>query len=165
MDKSKESFKDTFKLILKNFWFVPVLLTITICMNLFVFRLSLVVGSSMEPTLSNGDLIIAQITKNPERYDIIILEEDMGEHPYLIKRVIGLPGETIQISNNTIYINGKPIADPIKVEMENYGLANEPIVLDDNEYFVLGDNRNDSYDSREFGPVFKENILGKKLGS
>ncbi len=87
------------------------------------------------------------------------------EHSYYnIKRIIGLPGETIQITDEGIFIDGKRIEEPIQVEeMDNYGLASEPITLEENEFFVLGDNRNSSEDSRfaNVGNVIKDDILGR----
>ena len=131
-----------------------------VIVNLFVVRLSVVIGNSMEPTLSNGNIFLTKITDEFERYDIVVFEnEDM----YLVKRVIGCPNETIQIKENMIYINGEPIKDVVNVDMKDYGVASEPILLKDNEYFVLGDNRNDSMDSRMFGPVNTDVILGEKI--
>lgn len=152
--------KDTVKNIAKNFWFVPVIIIASILISQFLFRISLTIGSSMEPTLSNGDLVLTQITDSPERYDIIVFK---NENKYLIKRVIACPGETIQIMNNTIYINGSPIKDSVLVTMENYGVAEQEITLKEDEYFVLGDNRNNSIDSRIFGPIKKDVILGKSF--
>jgi len=114
----------------------------------------------MEPTLSNGDIIFTQITKEVERYDIIVFKYD---NKYLVKRVIGCPGETIQIIENTIYINEKPIKDSVNIQMEDYGTAKKTITLKANEYFVMGDNRNYSMDSRKFGPIEKDTILGRKF--
>ena len=68
--------KDTVKNIARNFWFVPVIIIASILISQFLFRVSLTIGSSMEPTLSNGDLVLTQITENPERYDIIVFKHE-----------------------------------------------------------------------------------------
>lgn len=150
----------TVKTVLKNFWFIPIIVVTVMFVNTFICRLSITVGSSMEPTLSSGDIVITQITKSPNRYDIIVFKQD---DTYLIKRVIGCPGETVQIKDNLILINDNPIKDFVRVDMKDYGLAENKITLGEDEYFVLGDNRNDSKDSRVFGPINKNSILGKKL--
>src|SRR5690554_2509313 len=103
---------------------------------------------SMNPTLVEDDsIIIDKFTyrlSDPKRFDVIVFLKTDKEHSYYnIKRIIGLPGETVQIKSDGIYINDKKIEEDIEVEdMDNFGLASEPILLDENEYFVLGDNRN-----------------------
>lgn len=126
-------------------------------------------GSSMGVTLKENDPIIinkfSYRFSDPKRFDIIIFKQTGREHGfYNIKRIIGLPGEKLLIKDNQIYINDEPIEEIINVEpMANYGLANEEILLESNEYFVLGDNRNNSEDSRfaSIGNIRKEEIIGK----
>ena len=126
-------------------------------------------GSSMESTLSDGDRIIinrmSYLKSDPERFDVIVFEKNGKEHSYYgIRRVIGLPGETVQIIDGEVYINGELLEEVVEVErMQVSGLAEEPIVLDDDEFFVLGDNRNQSEDSRfnSMGNVAREEIIGK----
>lgn len=127
------------------------------------------VGKSMEGTLSDGDKILINLlsykSDNPERFDVIVFEKNGKEHSYYsIRRVIGLPGETVQIKDGFVYINGEKLEEPINVEpMIVSGLAEEELVLDDDEFFVLGDNRNGSEDSRytSFGNVLKSEIIGR----
>lgn len=105
--------------------------------------------------------------KSPKRNDVIVYKQSNKEHSYFeIKRVIGLPGETVKIKNGIIYINDEAIKEKVKTDItNNSGLAEEGVKLDDNEYFVLGDNRNDSEDSRfaSIGNVLKNEILGKAV--
>jgi len=127
------------------------------------------VGVSMEETLYDGDPIIinkfSYRFRDPKRFEIIVFKQSGKEHSYYnIKRIVGLPGETIQIKDSKIYINGEAIEEPMNVEpMINYGLAEEEITLEENEYFVLGDKRNDSEDSRfaSIGTIRREEIIGK----
>ena len=108
-----------------------------------------------KPTLSNNDnLIVDKISyrfKDPQRFDIIVFPFQYDENVYYIKRIIGLPGETVQIgTDGTIYIDGQVLEEGYGKEvMLSPGRAGEPITLGEDEYFVLGDNRNNSSDSRE----------------
>ena len=128
-----------------------------------------VVGASMEPTLKNEDSIIVNKFSyrfiKPKRFDVVVFKQRGREHSYYnIKRIIALPGETIQIKDDKFYIDDMPIEDPVNSDlMTNYGLATEPIKLEDNEYFVLGDNRNNSEDSRfaSIGMISREEIVGQ----
>lgn len=127
------------------------------------------VGISMEGTLNKDDPIIinkfSYRFKDPERFDVIVFKQSGREHGfYNIKRIIGLPGETIRMEGGNIYINDEVLEEPINVEpMANYGLAQEGVRLDENEYFVLGDNRNNSEDSRfaSIANIAKDDIIGK----
>ena len=110
----------------------------------------------MENTLHNGDnLIVDKLSyrfRDPERFDIIVFPFQYQANTYYIKRIIGLPGETVQImEDGSIYINGEKLEESYGREViqpETIGRAAEPIVLGEDEYFVMGDNRNNSSDSR-----------------
>ncbi len=141
----------------------------------YVAHQTWVEGESMEPTLQNGDSVIIQkvsyYVENPKRYDIVVFpiknQTDAMQQTdtYYVKRVIGLPGETVQIKNGKVYINDQRLKDDVygKTAMADPGKAQEPIKLHKNEYFVLGDNRNMSTDSRSsyVGLVHKKDIIGK----
>ncbi len=127
--------------------------------------LSRIEGSSMMPTLCDGDYVLQlpvfQKTKI-ERYDCICLNAPTTAEQFagkmLTKRIIGLPGETVQIKSGRIYINNELLEDDIKTIITNPGKAKCPITLGQDEYFVLGDNRNSSHDSRYFGAVKRDLI-------
>lgn len=143
----------------------------------FVGQRTIVNGASMEPTLYGTDaenpdkvgdnLIVDKLTyhfRDPKRFDIIVFPYQYTGELY-IKRIIGLPGETVQIdANGSIYINGEVLGEGYGKEViVNPGIALEPIVLGDDEYFVLGDNRNNSADSRtaSVGNVKRSEIVGR----
>lgn len=135
----------------------------------FIGQRTTVSGSSMEPTLQNGDsLMVDKLSYRfgePQRFDIIIFPPRLNEDTLYIKRVIGLPGETVRIDDyGNIYIDGEILDEDYGLEIiRNPGQANMPIFLGDDEYFVLGDNRNNSSDSRvpQVGTVNKKEIVGK----
>lgn len=125
-------------------------------------------GHSMEPMLSHGDnLIVDKITyrfKDPERFDIIVFPYKYQENTYYIKRIIGMPGETVQVADGVVYIDGEVLDENYGAEpMLDGGIASEPITLGEEEYFVLGDNRNNSSDSREaaVGVLKREDLIGR----
>ena len=165
------------KKVIKEIIIWILLIAITISASYFittnVFVKTSVSGTSMEPTLKEGQVVIVNkleyYIKSPKRNDVIVYKQSNKEHSYFeIKRVIGLPGETVKIKNGIVYINDEAIKEKVKTEaISNSGLAEEGVKLDDNEYFVLGDNRNDSEDSRfaGIGNVLKNEILGKAVAT
>ena len=163
------------KKVIKEIIIWILLIVITISASYFittnVFVKTSVSGTSMEPTLKEGQVVIVNkleyYIKSPKRNDVIVYKQSNKEHSYFeIKRVIGLPGETVKIKNGIVYINDEVMKEKVKTEtISNSGLAEEGVKLDDNEYFVLGDNRNNSEDSRfaSIGNVLKNEILGKAV--
>ncbi len=135
----------------------------------FVGQRTQVQGSSMEPKLSNEDnLIVDKISyrfHDPERFDIVVFPFRYEENTFYIKRVIGLPGETVRIDEKgNILINGEILEENYGKEViQSPGRAYEDIVLADDEYFLMGDNRNNSTDSRDpsVGNVRRDEIVGR----
>lgn len=122
----------------------------------------------MESTLQDGDNLICDKLsyhlKNPERFDIVVIETNEDEKHW-IKRIIGLPGEEVFIYvNGNIYINGEKLDEKYGKEViQDAGIAMKPIQLGEDEYWVMGDNRNRSRDSRAIGAIKREQILGKAI--
>ena len=148
--------------------FIVVVVAASYLIVTFVGQRTEVSGSSMETTLSTGDqLIVDKISyrfRDPKRYDIVVFPYRYEENRYHIKRIIGLPGETVQIVDGMVYINGSPLNEHYGNEViEDPGSAAEPITLGDDEYFVLGDNRNNSQDSRasNVGLIHRDELLGR----
>lgn len=152
-------------------WMIEILLAIVLAFT-FVYFIGLrtsVVGQSMSPTLVSGDEILVnrfvyKVT-DPKRGDIIVFLPNGNEKShYYVKRVIGVPGDTVLIQNGAVYINGEVYKEEVETAaIEEAGLASEEITLDSDEYFVLGDNRNNSEDSRyaNIGNIKKDYIIGK----
>lgn len=159
------------KEMISTLLYLLIVLCITYFVVHFVGQRTEVEGGSMETTLSDGDnLIVDKITyrfKDPQRFDIIVFPFQYQEDTYYIKRIIGLPGETVQIDlDGTIYIDGKALEENYGREVikpENVGIAIKPIVLGEDEYFVMGDNRNNSSDSRTevVGNIHRDDIIGR----
>lgn len=154
-------------------FFIPIVLAVVIAIVLktFVFANAVVPTGSMLNTIQEGDRIIASrlayINNDPERYDIIIFRNPDNEEECFVKRVIGLPGETVQIVNGIVYVtqtNGETIQldDSFVTNCKPYGDFG-PFEVPEDSYFMMGDNRNTSWDSRFWDNkyVHKDKILGK----
>ena len=138
-------------------WFISILTAAILGYGFvaFGFQTVYMVGPSMEPTLTDGESYLVNkavyLVTSPERYDVVAyrIVENQDEY-YSIKRVVGLPGETVLIQNGQVYINGNPLADyPVDCEIKTAGIAESAITLGENEYFLLGDNPDNSQDSKQ----------------
>lgn len=140
----------------------------------FLFTPITVSGESMKPTYQDRDKVVVSKIGKIERFDTIVFESNITESKYIIKRVIGLPGDTIEMKNDTLYINGKeqkePYLDESKKELPNGMVLTDDFSLNEvtgkttvpeGTYFVLGDNRRNSLDSRKIGFVNEDDVLGE----
>ena len=136
-----------------------IVLTAIIITRLFFFSPIRVNGTSMYPTLQDKEFMILNkisLKQGINRFDIVVVQDNNNK--YIIKRVIGLPGESVMYKDNKLYINGKVVEDNYSKNTTN---DFDNVVLGENEYFVMGDNRTVSKDSRIIGPVNIKNIKGK----
>lgn len=168
----KEKKKQTRDVVLELCFYLFLLVLCAYIIPTFFLQRTIVDGPSMEPALKDGEsLLIEKISVwsgNLERFDVIVFYPNgKDDKEYYVKRIIGLPGETVQIEDGRILINGEILEEDYGYEEEiSYpGLAAGEIVLGEEEYFVLGDNREVSFDSRytKVGNVKKENISGKVI--
>ena len=166
MDFYQEPDESTIQLLVN--WSVDIVVVVAFaCYLVYAVGIRVEVsGSSMSPVLSSGDVVlinrIVYDLGTPARYDIAVFEKENSS--YNMKRIIGLPGETVQIRNNLVYIDGKPLdTDDILGQATIAGIAEYPIELGEDEYFLLGDNRESSEDSRfaGIGTIKREQLTGK----
>ena len=161
------------KKILSFFWevikIVVIALVIVAPIRYFLFQPFLVKGQSMEPSFENGDyLIIDEISyrlRQPERGEVVVFKYPQNLSQRFIKRIIGLPGETIEIKDGVITIikgqNTQALDETKYLPSSIQTWGNLEVTLKENEYFVMGDNREFSFDSRSWGPLLKEDLIGR----
>lgn len=173
--EEENSSKDVTWEIVRTGMYFCIAIIVAFLLREFVVQRTVVDGASMEQTLEDNDNLlvdkVSYIFVEPKRYDVVIFPVfDHGQESNYIKRIIGLPGETVQIKDGCVYINDQKFDDEYAAEAMLYaGYVERPITLGNDEYFVLGDNRNCSLDSRELddygtpivGVVSKDIIIGK----
>lgn len=169
--KKKSSVKYVRKLkkVLSVSVFLLMVLVISSVVITYFVEKTVVDGNSMAPNLKDGDVILlnksAYRNSDPQRFDVIVFPYQYDKNHYVIKRIIGMPGEAVRItSDGKIFINGKELSDKYYDGADiDPGLAEDTCYLLEDEYFVLGDNRADSIDSRydEIGFIRRRNIVGK----
>lgn len=152
-------------------WAVAVLVVVILAYSIVTFGVQSItmIGQSMNPALNDRDVLLlykrAYTVKPPKRYDIVAFKlKEESDAYFNIKRIIGLPGETVQIKNGRVFINGDVLTDlPFDSLIMTEGLAYDQFTLGDGEYFVLGDNCNNSEDSRyvNIGNISQKEISGK----
>lgn len=151
---------------------IVVFMAMLVMVYLFIFSPQEINGASMEETFFNGELIVTNKLvfklETPKRGDVVIFKSPKNKEVDYIKRVIGLPGESVKLEGGRIYINGIELPEPylaegISTNSESYLTEGDEIVVPEGQYFVMGDNRPHSSDSREFGPIPVEDFIGKGL--
>lgn len=150
-------------------WIVDIVVVVAIALFFVVYlgEETNIIGNSMASALEDGQVVlIDRMTyklMSPGRFDVVVYKSKTVENQYVIKRVIGLPGETIKIEDSKIYINGEVLEDKYFTGNYESGYASEEIKIGNNQYFVMGDNRNLSEDSRfeYIGNINEEDIVGK----
>ena len=167
---SQEQETSTAKNILSWILYIAAVIVLSFLCVTFVGQRTKVIGQSMYPSLHDGDqLIVDKISyrfRAPRRFDVVVFPYRYEDNKRYIKRIIGLPGETVQIIDGEVYIEGEKLKDPYGETaglMEDCGIAEEPLTLAEDEYFVLGDNRNNSKDSRfsDVGPIHRDELIGR----
>lgn len=165
-------FKSSGKFIVEVLKIVIISLAVIIPIRVFLIQPFYVKGASMEPNFhDNQYLIIDEITyrfQQPARGDVVVIKNPANTSTFFIKRLIGLPNEKIEMKDGHVYIYNSQYPDGLKLNedyldpenVNNYG-SNNSIALKENEYFVIGDNRKSSLDSRSFGPIQKKYIVGR----
>jgi len=148
-------------------------LAIALILRLLVVSLARIKGSSMLPTLKNGQwALVWRLTylfRRPQRFDVVICRfpgRRIKRLPFLpqsfVKRVVGLPGETLEVIEGVLHVDGKPVAEPfLDPARTRFFRSRPPVTLGPDEYFVMGDNRDNSNDSRRVGPLKRRAIVGR----
>lgn len=148
---------------------IVVVLAVLVMVYLFLVSPQEISGASMEPNFHNGEYILTNkiLTKfrQPQRGDVVVFKSPKNKEVDYIKRIIGLPGDVVKLENNSFYVNGQKVDEPylaadIIIFGGSYLQEGKEIVVPPGEYFVAGDNRPHSSDSREFGPIALEDFIG-----
>ena len=139
-------------------YIIAVIILLFVVIN--VFTIQSIIGPSMNPGLKESDILLLSKFHykmfDIKRYDVIALNDKSSK--YMVKRIIGLPGETVEYKDGKLYINEKEFEDEFAHLTKDFKLKE---IIAEDTYFVLGDNRGDSLDSRDFGPIKKTQIIGK----
>lgn len=169
MDQQQSKMKQALERYLRFIWevakVVAISLAIIIPVRYFLIQPFYVKGASMEPNFHNYEyLIIDEISyrfDSPARGDVVVLRNPRQDSQFFIKRVIGLPGEVVEIKERGVYVNGEKLDESAYLADDVETFGNQEVQLHDNQYFVMGDNRNESLDSRIFGPISPDRIVGR----
>lgn len=151
---------------------IVVVMAIMVMIYLFIMSPQEINGASMEPSFHNGEYILTNKIEyklhDPERGDVVIFKSPRNKDIDYIKRIIAKPGERILLKNNAFYVNGQKVDEPylapdVYIFAGNFLQENQQVTVPAGKYFVSGDNRPHSSDSREFGPIAKEDFIGKAI--
>lgn len=167
-EEKQEKEKSAVRELLEWIIYIGIVVILSFLAVTYVGQRTRVDGHSMETTLYDGDnLWVDKLSfrfRDPQRYEIVVFPFKYKKNTYYIKRIIGLPGETVQVKEGYVYINGEKLDEHYGNELMNDpGIAAAPITLGEDEYFVLGDNRNHSSDSRteSVGVLKREDLIGR----
>jgi signal peptidase I len=152
----------------KGSWLVPIIAAVAVAfiVRSFIAAPYVVEGASMEPSLYDNDRILVNKTTTWmgefDRGDVIIIEGENNRH--YVKRIIGLPGETVEMQEGELYIDGEQIEEPYVNELADYAEQIEETAVEEEEYYVMGDNRGNSLDSRNgLGNIPEEHVVGRSM--
>lgn len=148
-------------------WRLALAVVIAQAVHLVIFQPVAVKGESMTDTLQNGEIMYVSkpeyLLGDPERFDVVICHYP-GREENFVKRVIGLPGDVVEIRSNQVYVNGEPLSEPyLTPEKNDDGYSMAPFALGEDEYFVMGDNRDNSHDSRNYYDYFTPAALTRDM--
>lgn len=154
----------------KNEWLsllltVVITVVVVLIVRQFLFAPVVVSGPSMEPTFDDGNRVFISKTSKPKHFDLVVFHAPNSKDDY-IKRIIGLPGDVIEMENDELRINGEKFEEPYleenktKIPTENMLTENFKVEVPEGQYFVMGDNRRQSTDSRSIGPIHGDSIVG-----
>ena len=165
--KDRKKNPGLFSVIWETVRYIIIAAIIIIPIRTFVAQPFVVSGNSMYPTFANGEyLIVNELAKYTDEYrrgDVVILRYPNDPSKYFIKRVIGLPGETVRMVDGEVWINGQKLREPYIVPEYRDQQSHSPMVVPSGEFYVLGDRRNSSNDSRAWGTVAQKYIYGKAV--
>ena len=151
---------------------IVVVLAILVMVYLFIMSPQEINGASMEPNFHNGEFILTNKIlykfREPQRGDVVIFKSPGNKEIDYIKRIIGLPGDTVSVSNNAFYVNGQKVEEPYLASDTpifggSYLAEGQSVVVPPGSYFMAGDNRAHSSDSREFGPIAETDFIGTAI--
>lgn len=175
--KNNKNVYDILYNVLDFFRMILVAFIVLMFVFTFLFRKNTVVGSSMYPTLEDGEQVIVNVAASYlteiQRFDVVVVHSPDNKDLW-VKRVVGLPGETICYQEGILYINDKPVDEPFldisyteqvikKQKLKTFTQDMVAVTLKDDEYFLMGDNRNNSMDSRSVGPFTRDKIIAKGM--
>ncbi len=164
-EETKSALEKTASFIWEVTKVVVISLAIIIPIRYFLIQPFYVKGASMEPNFHNYEyLIIDQLSYRfdaPKRGDVVVIRNPQKPSQFFIKRVIGLPGENFELKDRAVHINGVLLDESAYLDADVETFGTQSITLEDGQYIVLGDNRNESLDSRVFGPITADDIVGR----
>jgi signal peptidase I len=159
-DKKEKKEKNLVREIMNYLLIIVIAFFSATLIQRYVFSQAIVKGESMQPTLHNNDILILWQLGDVKRDDVIVFQPVNEPDPF-IKRIIGVPGDTLKIDNQGVYLNGEYMESCSIIE--TYCQQNKELVIPDGHYFVMGDNRNNSTDSRKIGLIKKDQIIGEAV--